>query len=583
MEKRVLLAVVLSFVVLYGYQALFQPPKPTNTPATGAPPQTAPVAPGASSTPGAAAPPAAQSAPAPLAERTPSAPVVADSAERDITFENPSVRAVFTTRGGALKSWRLKKYRGTANEPLELVPQTVPPDSPRPFTLAVPDKATSATLAQALFKPSAESLQASSGPATLAFEYQDASGLSARKEFVFPPDSPYVVDVSASVSQSGTALVPTIHWGPGIGSGLVSTSSTTYSPPAQPIFYRDGKVKRIGKDDVSENAVQEGLLGFVGVDDHYFLVATLPRGRPVHVEYRALEVPLPTPPGTAAHFIDWSVRYDPAPSNARFFLGPKDFDVLVAVDRDLVRSIHFGMFDIIVVPLLRALKWVNSYVGNYGWSIIILTVLINVAMFPLRHKSVVSMRRMQEIQPEVKAIQDRYANLKMTDPAKQKMNTELMSLYRERGVNPASGCVPMLLTLPVLFAFYSMLSVAIELRGAPFAGWIRDLSVYDPLFITPILMGITQFVQTKMTPTTADPMQQKMILFMPLIMMSFFLWAPSGLVLYWTTSNLWAIGQQVLTNRLIGPAKPRSVRPPAERHVKTVGGGRTDQALKERK
>jgi YidC/Oxa1 family membrane protein insertase len=204
-------------------------------------------------------------------------------------------------------------------------------------------------------------------------------------------------------------------------------------------------------------------------------------------------------------------------------------------------------------------------------------------MFPLRHKSVVSMRKMQEIQPEVKAIQDRYAGLKMTDPAKQKMNTELMSLYRERGVNPASGCVPMLLTFPVLFAFYWMLSLAIELRGAPFIGWIHDLSVHDPLFITPVLMGITQFIQTKMTPTSTDPMQQKMMLFMPLILMSFFIWAPSGLVLYWTTSNLWAIGQQALTNKLIGPPKVRSVRPPAERRMKNVGGGRTDQAAKERK
>ena len=162
------------------------------------------------------------------------------------------------------------------------------------------------------------------------------------------------------------------------------------------------------------------------------------------------------------------------------------------------------------------------------------------------------------------------------------MNTELMTLYRERGVNPASGCVPMLLTLPVLFAFYSMLSVAIELRGAPFIGWIHDLSVYDPLFITPVLMGITQFVQTKMTPTTADPMQQKMMLFMPLIFMTMFIWAPSGLVLYWTVSNLWAIGQQALTNRLIGPAPQRAVRPAAERKVKSVGGGKTDQASKER-
>ena len=165
----------------------------------------------------------------------------------------------------------------------------------------------------------------------------------------------------------------------------------------------------------------------------------------------------------------------------RFFAGPKDFDVLEKTDRDLVRAIHFGMFAWLVVPLLRALKWVNGYIGNYGWSIIALTVIINLAMFPLRHKSVVSMRKMQEIQPEVKAIQDRYAKLKMNDPARQKMNVELMNLYRERGVNPASGCVPMLLTLPVLFAFYAMLSVAIELRGAPFVGWIKDLSTLRSL------------------------------------------------------------------------------------------------------
>jgi YidC/Oxa1 family membrane protein insertase len=355
----------------------------------------------------------------------------------------------------------------------------------------------------------------------------------------------------------------------------------TYSPPSQPIFYRDGDVTRIAPSDVLENAVQEGSFGFAGIDDHYFLIAALAGGQRLRQEYRPLDVPLPGTE-TVAHFIDWSVRYPTAPRNARFFLGPKDFDVLVSIDRDLVRSIDFGIFAWLVVPLLRALKWVNGYVGNYGWSIIILTVLINVAMFPLRHKSVVSMRRMQALQPEVKVIQDRYAKLKMSDPARQKMNAELMTLYRERGVNPASGCVPMLLTLPVLFAFYSMLSVAIELRGAPFVGWIRDLSVYDPLFITPVLMGITQFVQTKMTPTTADPMQQKMMLFMPLIFMTMFIWAPSGLVLYWTVSNMWAIGQQALTNRLIGPTPQRAVRPPAERKMKNVGGGKTDQASKER-
>ncbi len=583
MEKRVLLAVILSFIVLYGYQALFPPPKPS----IGKGP-TAPAAGPAGQSPATAQP---SPTPPPTAENpaqvsptqavAAAAPLVSDNAERDITVENSSVAAVFTTRGAALKSWRLKKYQDSAGQPLELVPHTVPPGTPRPFTVSVPDDPSSAILADALFKPSADQLVVTSGTATLSFDYKDASGLTARKAFVFSSDLPYVADFSAAVSLADKDLPVTVQWGPGIGSGVVA-STRSYNPAPQPIFYRDGSVNRIRPNKVAENAVQDGSVPFAGVDDHYFLVATLPGPQPVHLEYRTLDVPLPAG-GTVAHFIDWSIRYATTPVKARFFLGPKDFDVLASVDRDLVRSIDFGMFAWLVVPLLRALKWVNGYVGNYGWSIIILTVLINVAMFPLRHKSVVSMRRMQEIQPQVKAIQDRYANLKMTDPAKQKMNTELMSLYRERGVNPASGCVPMLLTLPVLFAFYSMLSVAIELRGAPFAGWIHDLSVHDPLFITPILMGITQFVQTKMTPSTADPAQQKMMMFMPLVMMSFFLWAPSGLVLYWTTSNLWAIGQQVLTNRLIGPAKPHTVRPPAERRIKNVGGSRTDQAVKERK
>ena len=272
------------------------------------------------------------------------------------------------------------------------------------------------------------------------------------------------------------------------------------------------------------------------------------------------------------------MRYPTAPRNARFFLGPKDFDVLAAVDRDLTRSIHFGIFAWLVVPLLQALKWVNGYVGNYGWSIIILTVIINLAMFPLRHKSVVSMRKMQEIQPEVKAIQDRYAKLKMSDPARQKMNAEMMTLYRERGVNPASGCVPMLLTLPVLFAFYSMLSVAIELRGAPFIGWIRDLSVYDPLFITPVLMGLTQFVQTKMTPSTADPdaAEDDAVHAADL---------HDDVHLGAERARAVLDDEQSLGNRTAGVDQPdhrpvaatRRRRQP-DRKVKNVGGGKTDQA-----
>jgi YidC/Oxa1 family membrane protein insertase len=237
------------------------------------------------------------------------------------------------------------------------------------------------------------------------------------------------------------------------------------------------------------------------------------------------------------------------------------------------------MFAVIVVPLLKSLKWVNSYVGNYGWAIIILTVIINIVIFPLRHKSVVSMRKMQEIQPEVKAIQDRYAKLKATDPAKQKMNQELMSLYKDRGVNPMSGCVPILLTFPLIFAFYALLSTAIELRGAPFIGWIHDLSAHDPFYITPILMGVSQLWQQWMMPSAGvDPAQQKMMMFMPIMFTFMFLWAPAGLAIYWLVSNVWQIGQQYLTNYMIGPPAVRTVRPPAERRLKRVGGGKTEAA-----
>jgi YidC/Oxa1 family membrane protein insertase len=566
MEKRVLLAVVLSFIVLYGYQALFPPPPAATRPSPVPAAPTPRPDPGPSPTAPEALPP----------EKPAAAPVIHDARDREIVVENAEVQAVFATRGATLKHWRLKRYLGADGRPLDLVPARVPPASPRPFSVVVGEPATDATLAQALFKPNADSLDVTNAPGRLVFEYGDASGLNARKEFGFTPQQPFVVELSVSVSRGGTAMKPTVQWGPALGTGVVS-SGMTYAPSPQPIFYRDRDVTRVGFGDIAEYRTVEGKLDFVGVDDHYFLSACLPKAQPARVEYE------PVPVGVEGsdeglQFVSWSIAFPAAASGERFFFGPKDFDVLRSVDQQLVRAIDFGIFDWLVTPLLRSLKWVNGYVGNYGWSIIVLTILINLAMFPLRHKSVVSMRKMQELQPEVKAIQDRYAKLKMSDPARQKMNAELMNLYRERGVNPASGCVPMLLTMPVLFAFYAMLSVAIELRGAPFVGWIKDLSVYDPWFITPVLMGITQFVQTKMAPATGDPTQQKMMLFMPLIFMTMFIWAPSGLVLYWTVSNLWAIGQQTVTNRLIGPSQARVVRPPAERRVKNAGGGKSQAA-----
>jgi YidC/Oxa1 family membrane protein insertase len=570
MQKQFILAIVLSMIVIYGWGYFF-PPKRTPPPAQQSTQQVT------SKPSGAEAPGAQQAAEVEATRPTAveAAPLVAATNQQDIVVENSGVTAVFDTRGAVLKSWRLRNYRDGNGGPLDLVPQNVP-NAVRPFTLVVDDQATSTTLQHALYKPSAESVKVDGSPVTLTFEYRDAAGLSARKEFSFNPQHPYLVRFGASISRNGTALNPTVEWGPSLGTGIVG-GGMSYAPPPQPIFYRDGKVSRVAIGDIEKHRKEGGTFGFVGVDDHYFLNAIVPPAEPLEVSYSPVLQPVPGQ-DRPLQFISWSVR---SPANfqaADFFFGPKDLDVLQSIKPDLVRAIHFGVFDWLVVPLLRALKWIDGYVGNYGWSIIVLTILINLVMFPLKHKSIVSMRKMTELQPQLKAIQDRYAKLKMTDPGRQKMNEEVMALYRQNGTNPASGCIPMLLTMPVLVAFYALLSVAIELRGAPFVGWIHDLSAHDPLYITPVLMGLTMFIQQKMTPSVADPVQAKMMMFMPVMFTGMLMRAPSGLVIYWTASNLWAIGQQILTNRLIGPPPQHNVRPPAERQVKIAGAGKSAQA-----
>jgi YidC/Oxa1 family membrane protein insertase len=582
MEKRVLIAVLLSFLVLYVYQTLMPTPPEQKKPveaskAATAPNASAPVPPNASST-------VKGSTPAPVSAAA--APTESAAPARDLVIDNASVHGVFTSRGGVLKMWQLKKYHDPDGHPLEMIAGHAPADAPLPFTVSADDPALSARLATATYAVSMENTAAGQ-PWHAQFDYADPSGVHAQKTFAIDPAKPYVIVVTASLTKNGQPQPTTIHWGPALGSGIV-VKSRTYNPPPQPVFYRDGKVTRITPAKIAQQPVQDGVFDFAGVDDHYFLTALVKPSRPIHLDYAQVDVPangamFDGAAVDAYHYVEWAVRYASPAGPQHFFAGPKDFDVLKSNDPNLVRTIDFGMFAVIVVPLLQALKWINQYVGNFGWSLILLTIGINLVMFPLRQKSVVSMRKMQEVQPEVKAIQDRYKNLKMSDPARAKMNTELMELYKQRGVNPASGCVPMLLTFPVLFAFYSMLSVAIELRGAPFIWWIHDLSARDPYYVFPVLMGITMFVQQKMTPSGAvDPTQQKMMtIVMPVMMMFMFLWAASGLVIYWTVSNAWGIAQQAITNRIIGAPVQRSVRPPAERQLKTakaVGGGKTTQA-----
>ena len=579
MERRVLLAIFLSFLVLYVYQALVV--KPVPKPANGtANSESLPAAaeaekPSASPTPATPSGPADKPGPpaAPTAK-----PLVTDATERDVRVETRDVIAVFTNRGARLKSWRLKHYFDQQRQPQEIIENTVP-SQPLPFTLQVPDNDTTTALNGALYAVSGvPTATPTTSAVDLRFEYRDAAGLHAIKQFHLEPAA-YVVTFGATVTQGDQMLTPTIVWGPAVGD---VAQVSQYSQKAEALLFLNGKVQRFTPKDLAKQSTFEGDFKFAGVDDNYFITAALFTG-PTKVSFHPVSIPGADPKSPPRELVSFSVEPKQYDAPHRFFAGPKDFDVLVSIDTDFTRAINFGMFAVIVVPLLRSLKWVNAFVGNYGWSIVILTIIINAIMFPLRHKSTVSMRKMQEIQPQVKAIQDRYAKLKATDPAKQKMNQELMALYRERGVNPASGCVPMLLTFPVLFAMWALLQTSIELRGAPWFGWIHDLSQHDPWYVLPIVMGASQIWQQRIMPATgADPAQQKMMMFMPVIFTVMFLWLPAGAAIYYGVTNLWIIAQQYLTNYLIGPPNVRPAsRPAAERRVKRVGGGKTDAASRE--
>jgi YidC/Oxa1 family membrane protein insertase len=586
MERRFFIAILLSIVVLYGYQALFVPPSPkpvvqkTNAEA---PSSTTPAASAAPTTPTAPVPSPATGAPSDVS--TAPQAIESERGEREIVVDTKTVKAVLTNRGGRLLHWQLKEYRDSRGQPVDLVPSNVPPEYPRPFSLIVDDSAVATRLNTALYQVSGDAtdrLDATGRSGAIVFEYRDAGGLQARKEFRFDPQQ-YIVTFSATVVNGDRPLNPAIAWGPGLGDiGATSAGGSyftgNYTQPPQAIYYRDGSTTRVRAANVASQPTQEGVFQFAGIDDHYFLAAAVNPGQ-ARVEFQT--VTLPGPNQTQRQFLASSIRLPNPPQGLRFFVGPKQVDLLESVDALIgqgaifVRAINFGYFAFLARPLLTALKAVHAVVGNWGWSIIVLTILINLAIFPLRHKSVVSMRKMQVLQPKMKAIQDRYSGLKVTDPERQKMNSEIMGLYKEEGVNPASGCVPMLLTLPVLFAFYSLLSQAIELRGASFGLWITDLSERDPYYVTPILMALTMFWQQRVTPSTADPAQQRVMMVMPLMFGVMFLAAPSGLVLYWFVGNLFAIGQQYFTNWWIGPPTPAAARPAAERRIKSAGAGRT--------
>jgi YidC/Oxa1 family membrane protein insertase len=557
-ERRLLIAVALTLLLLTGYSVLFPP---TRKPLPVGAPTTLPEAAATSETAGApvrdsghAPPPSPAVAPAPAA----SAAVreVADDQERRVEVTNHDVTAAFTNRGARLLSWRLLQFTDSRGGPEEIVQSA--PTGPRPFDLETGDPALDARLREALFKPNTESLVVgNAGPSPLEFDF--AEGDVAVQKRLTVSARGYLVQVSASVKKGGQPLPVKVLWGPGVGNPSAAEREVQGYQPPQGVALGAGGVERFPTAKLPPGGQTLGAVRWGGVEGHYFAALFVPPGERGGVSIRpeALPVHEDGKPNLAPVV---SVDLGPGSEPALLYVGPKDYHEMARAGHELARVVPVGdWIGGIVVLLMGLLQWVHGHIGNYGWSIVALTVLINLAMAPFRHYSIANGMKMAKISPEMKVIQERYRKVPLMDPKRQEMQEEMAALYAKHGMNMGSqmlvGCLPILLTMPFLIAFYRVLSVSIQLRGAPFL-WIADLSQKDPLFLTPVLMGASMFLMQRMTPSTMDPAQQRVMMIMPLMLMGMFLWAPAGLNLYWLASNLCSIVQQGITLRILRSPDP---------------------------
>jgi len=489
---------------------------------------------------------------------------VGASREELKTVEGSDYKAILTNQGAQLLSYQLLDHTNADGGPVDLVRARA--DLPYPFGI-VDSVGNSSLLNEALFE--SQETATAAGEPVISYRYRGSAG-AAEKRFIFRADG--LLDIEVSVEgESGWAVV----LGPGVRNPSAEEVDNRFARRSAEISRADGLENVDPNKAKGPEIVPAAGVEWVGLQDTYFLTAVIPsegldeiviqpavvepggEGRPETFMIFRDESQLSDEQADLNHEIYLWLR----PGNGRFqamaYLGAKEYDRLAALPYGLEKSIRLGWFRFLSLPLMAGLRWIHDHVvANYGWAIILMTILIRLVLFPLTHKSTVSMQKMQEINPKVQAIRQKYRS-KLKDKQgrpnpemQRKMNEETMALYKAEGVNPAGGCLPMLLQIPVLFAFYSLLSAAIELRHAPWILWIQDLSAKDPLYVLPIVMGATQFIQQKMTPSAGDPMQRRMFALMPIFFTVLFLGFPSGLVLYWLTNNTLGIGQQYLYKRM---------------------------------
>ncbi len=553
MEKRLLVAAALSLLVLLAWEWLA--PKPVK------PPQPAPqsVSPSASAPQSSAATAAGGPGDAPAASvaapaSAPKPEPAAAAAEETVRIGNGLFTATFSNRGGVLTSFTLAKYSDEQKKPLDLV-RALPLELPRPLALDFgTDGALTKTVSNALF------VVERSSDHLLRLRYADAS-VAVEKEIRIADG--YLFDVKVSVTGPAYDLLV----GPGLRNPTEAERKSSYVMPASAVLATTDGLKLI-RADKAEKEKREAekknqpeptwtvpARSWAGIEDNYFLEVLLPN-RPATT--RLFTYTVTRPDGKPSTEIATGVSGDGTLEASAYF-GPKDVSILESYGLGLERTVDFGWYAILARPLLWMMNKSYAVVPNWGVAILVVTFLIRLLLFPLTAKSYISMKKMQKLAPKMTAIRDKYKKAKTDAAQRQKMNAELMALYQTEGYNPMSGCLPVLLQLPVLVAFYNVLSRTIELRHAPFVLWIKDLSAIDHTYVLVVLMIASMYAQQAMMPSTLDPAQKKIFMFMPVLWGFFLKDMPSGLVLYWLFSNLLTIVQQLVMNRIVkedDPAPP---------------------------
>ncbi len=573
MERRLLLVFALTFLVIILFEPMLkkylpQPPEPAKSqPVAQVPP------------PPAAAPPASKPQPPPQ-------PAAAKQAlsETETVVENDVYRITFTNRGAQVKSWILKKYDDESGKPLDLASHVAAQKYGYPLSLWTYDEPLRNKLNSALYVPSQSGRI--SAPSELSFEYGDQD-VSVRKTFHF--GAGYVLKAETTVSYKGQQTPAFLSWPAGFGdeTGRASYRSSNVEyhndqSTDRTIGIFPKLTQRLSFKSVSGGATIQGPFQWAGVTDQYFAAVFLPedQANAALVTLRnAIDIPKdPNNPKELekVDVLGAAVGNMHGPTVERVFVGPKSLHVLDSIpiaatagSKDLRDLVNFGFFGVIARPLFIWLQWTHKYVHNWGWAIVIQTLIITLLLVPLRYTQMKSALKMQKVAPQAKVIQEKYKKYSMRDPRKQEMQKEISELYKREGVNPLGGCLPMLPQIPILYAFYEMLGTAIDLRHAHWL-WISDLSSKDPYFVLPILLVVSMIFTQRMSPQPGmDPAQQKMMNWtMPLMMGFIFFNLAAGLNLYYAESNLVSMAQQAVMNRThLG----RELREIAEKRARKKG------------